>query len=865
MTESVPLPFVVNGGLDFIKRTATNCEPALIVAGTGSGKTTTLGEFYADLYADHPPLAPDDLPPVILIVPNRSSASSMYKHLTRKRPTIASRFGYRIGGNESVFDRNCVVLCVTAGWFLTTLMNPAIAQRRPTWRVLILDEAHTVSSDYYLVRKITKHLLYRKHHEFKLFICSATITSAMFSDDFPTITATNTLIVDDDPHNAHRVTVDFQPTDLLVTDRDKADPINLIVATVCELQREEPFGDKLVFCDGEETVCAVAERLAMSGICVGQIPDSDLDTDSGSYNAAETIYPNAAIMNKHVRCKELAATIAAIEVASADAIREYDRMRRHMCCIRAQLTNLHLNHLRRYRNDETDPDMILNFNIPPPTVPETDATVRTLCRDQDTLHRCIDTAETTDPLRTLFAHRRTYTHLCKELASDVRQCVRIVTLYAKMGRDRIDRILQRRFRGTVIYVCTNIVESSVTLPTVVHGVCTGIHKIAYTDALGRTEFRRERCSQNNLRQQIGRCNRNPCRLSDGRIIPGRVIVMMTHESWSELPQAPMRDIYTGPLFKPLLTLINLGYQPDLIADDLAPQRITDDLTYLRDHHLIRISDTPVTSASPTTYSITDIGRTIRYFSINIPQALHLYSALTHLRQTAASDADASAYIWPLLFITACSVINPHSTPFRYPSQPANTPPQQWNTTRTNFAATNFYPYYGCDDVDTMLTVYRRCVQHRTDNGDHPYALRSFMTANHLNERFIRDIDDTLTKLISDVQRIGIDTASVCDTGMPYTRAMQMIWPIIEHRMPLYRAHAGSVPGRPSYYRTHTTTTDRHCAQIHYTLDRSVCYRSDQFTPLTELIALHCKCVTPTNKPAFYTLNMVIRKPATVTV
>jgi HrpA-like RNA helicase len=829
------LPFVKHGGLQFLKNNADTQEPLLVVAGTGWGKTTTLALFYAERYSGVE-MPQGASPPVIITVPGRAAARAMYRFLDGHCHG-SGLFGYSIGGHEAVIGRNCRVLIVTAGWFLAKLHDSKFG-----WEVLILDEAHTSSSDYYLLQKIAKHALAASKGAFKLIICSATISLGMFTDDFP-----NLICFNPEAATENRLEVEF------VDEFDESnwpEPADIVRHTT-QLKLENPYGDVLVFCDGEDAVLEVAGALERTfGL---EQPERPEDADqqlreytqmSNAHRARVTELRRSEVVSIH---KDLVSRCGDAQV----------RVNKLKYTIDAkQLDNMGSGKLEADLQQAKQALMVLQDQLN--TVAD-DPVLAELDAEETALAELLETM--------------------KRISGNVRVC----TLYGKMDQDELRDVLETPFIGTTVYVCTNIVESSITIRGVVHGVIAGLQKTMYVDVMGRKELQLERCSRSSMLQQKGRCNRIPARMPSGELITGKVVMLISESAWNKQPLRAPREVDTSALFEPIMTLIGLRYKPELIMDDIGKHRVAEHTKYLLRHELLELPEgkSDEDDELPVT---TDLGRATIRIATDIPNARVLYlSAKILVGCGKRNGIDYTEFIWPLIFIIARASLAAPS-PFRYPKKLHGQTAAVYREQCNEFADDNFVQYYGRDDMETALRVYRFYMSVAGKPGK---TIDNWMSTHSFSRRFFDDLERAIHQLSENLESLGVNFPRE-DCGHDYSTISSILWPIMspltgtyELREPKnqdsdcdnsddegfmnarFKPKRFKKPQRPAYHHITLMGTPAERLQIaavRYSLDNWICTDKELYDPPKELISFNARAIVHPGKDKFFTIATLMRRP-----
>jgi HrpA-like RNA helicase len=676
----VVMPFVKYGGLKFLEENGDNDIPLCIVSGTGSGKSTTIAKFYADR-AQRLNIrsgTKNGQYYTIILVPGRAAARSLYTFMTQTYPGAENMFAYSIG-KETNGPNDAPVRFVTAGWAFTKLHDPSFS-----WLNIVIDEAHDPSRDYYNLRKICKYKL-RAGAKFKLIVCSATIAAAMFNDDFPGL---KTFDLD---------TLSNYKNDIIYHDQDpdgKSDQDHQNIAKeTMRIHAESPYGDKLVFCDGERTVVNVA-----------------------------------SILEKHL--------------------------------------------------------------------PST----------------------------------------------------RVCTLYGAMETSDIQEILEFNEKVVTIYVVTNMVESSITIPRITHVICSGIQKTMYIDGTGRKDLRTEFCSQSSLLQQRGRGMRTNVYDPDGQLIIGHTFMMFTKEKWDLLYQSSPREVDTSSLHTSIIELLDLGYDPTEIMDDISPRRIANDMDYLFRYDILK--KTADDSLLP---SQTPLGIAISSITADIPNARILYIAAKSLINTGHSDM-----VWYVIFMIAKASMT--NGPFHYPRRSRESTPAQWKAFREEFTEEHFTQYFGQDDMQSSLTIYRRYKQKLGNSLSTCKNIREWIYSKNLSANFFDNITRTIRTLTSDLQKLGLQFQNK-DCGRTYEDISTVLWPIISELAGTFE-HCVGFKGKRVYRQKLVVGSDddrKNEAKIHYSIDHWNTIDEAVYGLPTSLVAFQVRSIRMPGKSPFYTISNIFSK------
>ncbi len=151
--------------LDAIYEQVKTSEISCIMADTGSGKSTLIPTHLA-LHGHR----------CIVSTPTVVSALNLAKFTQRNYPNL--KIGYACGGKVEYSDQHQLVF-VTAGHLYRRLLNRVHEAKPLGFDFLIMDEAHTVSADYEVLRAMIQYLW--KKRDFKLIISSATLDTETIS------------------------------------------------------------------------------------------------------------------------------------------------------------------------------------------------------------------------------------------------------------------------------------------------------------------------------------------------------------------------------------------------------------------------------------------------------------------------------------------------------------------------------------------------------------------------------------------------------------------------------------------------------------------------------------------------------------
>ena len=168
--------------------------------------------------------------------------------------------------------------------------------------------------------------------------------------------------------------------------------------------------------------------------------------------------------------------------------------------------------------------------------------------------------------------------------------VEICTLYGNMENEDKKSVLSISNKRK-IWIATNIVQSSITLPNITHIISSGFYKQAKILSSGITELSVQYCSKYDLIQQKGRAGRETVKDKKGNIIRGYSYVMMESSKYETLEEENPRDIDLNPLFEPILEFISAKINPFEMFTDLPKYRVLQDIKILKDFKLIECENT----------------------------------------------------------------------------------------------------------------------------------------------------------------------------------------------------------------------------------------------------------------------------------
>ena len=214
-------------------------QTIVIVGETGSGKTTQIPQYMWEAG-----FAKEEGVRIGCTQPRRVAAMSV---ATRVADEVGCKLGNEVGYSIRFEDRTSdktKVKYLTDGMLLREFLGEPDLK---SYGVMMVDEAHerTLHTDvlFGLVKDIA-----RFRPEIKLLISSATLDAEKFSEYF-------------DFAPIFRIPGRRYPVDILYTKQPEADYMDAVVVSVLQIHAQEPKGDILVFCTGQEEIEALEETL----------------------------------------------------------------------------------------------------------------------------------------------------------------------------------------------------------------------------------------------------------------------------------------------------------------------------------------------------------------------------------------------------------------------------------------------------------------------------------------------------------------------------------------------------------------------------------------------------------------------------
>ena len=231
-------------------------QTIVIVGETGSGKTTQIPQYMWEAG-----FANEEGVRIGCTQPRRVAAMSV---ATRVADEVGCKLGNEVGYSirfEDCTSDKTKVKYMTDGMLLREFLGEPDLK---SYSVMMVDEAHerTLHTDvlFGLVKDIA-----RFRPEIKLLISSATLDAEKFSEYF-------------DFAPIFRIPGRRYPVDILYTKQPEADYMDAVVVSVLQIHAQEPKGDILVFCTGQEEIEALEETLNTR---VKQSQSTNDDEDGG--------------------------------------------------------------------------------------------------------------------------------------------------------------------------------------------------------------------------------------------------------------------------------------------------------------------------------------------------------------------------------------------------------------------------------------------------------------------------------------------------------------------------------------------------------------------------------------------------------
>lgn len=217
---------------------------AVVVASTGSGKSSILPVALFQHFGL----------PVVVTTPTVASARRLYDFVAKMNPRIRVGFG---AAGHAQYDEKTEVAFVTAGHAKNMLGRTG---KLAHFRIIMLDEAHSLSLDYDIFTALLKHEWNNDAMKgIRMLISSATLNTATMIKQWEAL-ATDIKVVEVDVPM-----YEIKDTFSIVDYAKDTDTDTLIAATVKyivqENKHEETPGHFLVFCPGEAFINTMYDRL----------------------------------------------------------------------------------------------------------------------------------------------------------------------------------------------------------------------------------------------------------------------------------------------------------------------------------------------------------------------------------------------------------------------------------------------------------------------------------------------------------------------------------------------------------------------------------------------------------------------------
>lgn len=231
---------------DQLMEAIANYQCVVVVAETGSGKTTQIPQFLHE--AGYTSKEENGKPRkmVACTQPRRVAAMSVAARVAEEMGVkLGKEVGYSIRFEDNTDPKNTIVKFMTDGMMLREfLTDPSLE----SYSAIILDEAHerTLATDilFGLLKDIA-----RFRPELKLIISSATVDAQKFSEYFDNAPIFNV------PGRRFPVSIYYTP-------QPEANYLAAAVTTVFQIHLSQPRGDILVFLTGQDEIETMAEDLA---------------------------------------------------------------------------------------------------------------------------------------------------------------------------------------------------------------------------------------------------------------------------------------------------------------------------------------------------------------------------------------------------------------------------------------------------------------------------------------------------------------------------------------------------------------------------------------------------------------------------
>lgn len=239
-TVTFPENLPVSQSADIISEAIKNNQVVIIAGETGSGKTTQIPKICLELGRGVEGLIGHTQPRRIAA---RTVANRIAEELSSELGQVV---GYKVRFNEQVSDRSYIKL-MTDGILLAEMQRDRLLRQYDT---IIIDEAHERSLNIDFILGYLKQVL-QKRPDLKVIITSATIDPQRFSKHF------NNAPIIEVSGRTYPVEMRYRP----LADAEDSDVISGIINAVDELTHDDPFGDILIFLNGEREIRDTASAL----------------------------------------------------------------------------------------------------------------------------------------------------------------------------------------------------------------------------------------------------------------------------------------------------------------------------------------------------------------------------------------------------------------------------------------------------------------------------------------------------------------------------------------------------------------------------------------------------------------------------
>lgn len=220
-----------------LKEAMENNTILVVIGETGSGKTTQMTQYLAEMGFDKSGI-------IGCTAPRRVAAVSVAKRVAEE---IGGKVGDYVGYTirfEDRTSRSTRIKYMTDGMLKREYLADPMLNK---YSVLILDEAHerTIHTDV-LFALLKKLVIKRK--DFKLIVTSATLDAEKFSNYF---------------NNCPVFTIPGRtfPVEILYTKESEDDYVDATLITIMQIHLSEPAGDILAFLTGQEEIESAVEIL----------------------------------------------------------------------------------------------------------------------------------------------------------------------------------------------------------------------------------------------------------------------------------------------------------------------------------------------------------------------------------------------------------------------------------------------------------------------------------------------------------------------------------------------------------------------------------------------------------------------------